>query len=130
LWFFFEVYALAMHNRKRFPGFLEQMVKEWLPFFEQVVAAAGVERRRVTPLATFILATIRGLHLDLLATDEKTRIDGAFQEMLRLLSLSRSRTGRDVHKRSYEQHDQKVEHDNRDLEAVSLNCRTVVGCTK
>jgi hypothetical protein len=45
----------------------------------------------VSPLATFILATIRGLHLDLLATGEKTRIDRAFQEMLRLLSLPRQR---------------------------------------
>src|SRR5215469_9352767 len=34
LWFFFEVYALAMRNRKRFPGFLERMVKDWLSFFE------------------------------------------------------------------------------------------------
>ena len=63
LWFFFEVYALAMRNRKRFPGFLERMVKDWLPFFEQAVAAVGVEPERVSPLATFILATIRGLHL-------------------------------------------------------------------
>jgi len=76
-----------MRDRKRFPVFLERLVKDWLPFFEQAVAAAGVERERVSPLATFILATIRGLQLDLLATGEKARIDGAFQEMLRLLSL-------------------------------------------
>ena len=25
LWFFFEIYALAMRNRKRFPGFLDRM---------------------------------------------------------------------------------------------------------
>jgi len=101
LWFFFEVYALAMRNRKRFPGFLERMVKDWLSFFEQAVAAAGVEPERVTPLATFILATIRGLHLDLLATDEKDRVDGGFREMLRLLSLPRSRVGRDVRQRPF-----------------------------
>jgi AcrR family transcriptional regulator len=100
MWFFFEVYVLAMRNRKRFPGFLEGMVKDWLPFFEQAVAAAGVEPERVSPLATFILATIRGLHLDLLATGEKTRIDRAFQEMLRLLSLPRQRAIRDVRKGS------------------------------
>jgi AcrR family transcriptional regulator len=95
LWFFFEIYALAMRNRKRFPGFLEQMVKDWLPFFEQAVAAAGVEPERVSPLASFILASIRGLHLDLLATGEKARVDGAFREFLRLLSLPRQRVGRD-----------------------------------
>jgi AcrR family transcriptional regulator len=91
LWFFFEVFVLAMRNRKRFPGFLDRMVKDWLPFFEQAVAAAGFEARRVTPMATFILAVIRGLQLDLLATGEKPRVDAAFQEMLRLLSLPRPR---------------------------------------
>jgi AcrR family transcriptional regulator len=89
LWFFFEVYALAMRNRRRFPGYLERMVKDWLTFFEQAVEAAGVGPKRVTPLATFILATIRGLQLDLLATGEKPRVDAAFQEMLQLLSLPR-----------------------------------------
>jgi hypothetical protein len=101
MWFFFDVCALAMRNRKRFPGFLEGMVKDWLPFFEQAVAAAGVEPRRVSPLATFILAAIRGLHLDLLATDEKDRVDGAFREMLRLLALPRSQVGRNVRKRPH-----------------------------
>ena len=88
-WFFFEVYALAMRNRKRFPGFLERLAKGWLPFFEESVAGVGVEPERRLPLATFISATIRGLHLDLLATGEKKRIDSAFQEMLHLLSLPR-----------------------------------------
>jgi AcrR family transcriptional regulator len=89
LWLFFEVYALAMRDRKRFPGLLERLVKDWLPFFEHAVAAAGVEPERVSPLATFILATIRGLQLDLLATGERRRIDHAFKEMLLLLSMSR-----------------------------------------
>jgi AcrR family transcriptional regulator len=102
MWFFFEAYALAMRNRKRFPGFLEGMVKDWLPFFEPAVAAAGVEPERVSPLATFILATIRGLHLDLLATGERGRVDGAFQEMLGLLSLPRQRISRDNHQGSHE----------------------------
>jgi AcrR family transcriptional regulator len=84
---FFESYVLAMRNRRRFPGLLEGLVKDWLPYYEQVVAAAGVEAKRVRPLATFILATIRGLQLDLLATDDRRRIDAAFREMLHLLSL-------------------------------------------
>ncbi len=94
-WFLFEVYALAMRDRKRFPGLLERLVKDWLPFFEHAVAAARVEPERVSPLATFILATIRGLQLDLLATGERGRIDHAFREMVRLLSLPRPQA-RDV----------------------------------
>jgi hypothetical protein len=87
LWMFFESYALAMRDRKRFPGFLERLVKDWLRFFEQAVAAAGVEAERVQPVATFILATIRGLQLDLIASDERARVDGAFGELLHLLAL-------------------------------------------
>jgi AcrR family transcriptional regulator len=100
LWLFFEVYALAMRDRRRFPGFLERMVKDWLPFFENAIAAAGVEPERVPPLATFILATIHGLQLDLLATGERARIDGGFREMLKLLALSRPRADRETDKRS------------------------------
>jgi AcrR family transcriptional regulator len=86
-WMFFEAFTLAMRDRKRFPGLLERLVKDWLPFFEQAVAAAGVEPERVKPVATFILAAIRGLQLDMLATGEQVRIDGAFRELLRLLAL-------------------------------------------
>jgi AcrR family transcriptional regulator len=89
LWLFFEVYALAIRDRKRFPGLLEHLAKDWLPFIEDAVAAAGVETERVQPLATFILATVRGLQLDLLATGDRLRIDSAFREMLHLLSLPR-----------------------------------------
>ena len=87
LWMFFESYALAMRDRKRFPGFLERMVKDWLGFFEQAVAAAGVEVDRVKPVATFILATIRGLQLDVIATGEQARVNDAFRELLRLLAV-------------------------------------------
>jgi AcrR family transcriptional regulator len=93
LWLFFEVYALAIRDRKRFPGLVERLVKDWLVFLERPVAASGVEPERVSPLATFILATIQGLQLDLLATGERTRIDRAFREMLRLLAMPRAQVG-------------------------------------
>ena len=38
---FFEVYGLALQNRKQFPGFLERAVGDWLPLFEQAFAAVG-----------------------------------------------------------------------------------------
>ena len=89
-WLFFEAFTLAMRDRRRFPGFLERLVKDWLPFFEQAVVAAGVETQRVKPVATFILATIRGLQLDMLATGEQVRVDAAFRELVRLLALQRN----------------------------------------
>jgi len=99
-WMFFEAFTLAMRDRKRFPGFLERQVKDWLPFFEQAAAAAGVEAGRVRPVATFILATIRGLQLDVLATSEQARVDDAFRELLRLLSLRPTKRISRNHQRS------------------------------
>ena len=99
-WLFFEAFTLAMRDRKRFPGFLERLVKDWLPFFEQVVAAAGVEAGRVQPVATFILATIRGLQLDVLATNEQPRVDDAFRELVRLLALRPTKRISRNHQRS------------------------------
>jgi AcrR family transcriptional regulator len=111
MWLFFEVYALAMRDRKRFPGFLEKLVKDWLPFFENAAAASGVEPERVSPLATFVLAAIRGLQLDLLATGERARVDGGFRELLNLLSLSRLQANRDLdkHSRANSDHNEKTE---------------------
>jgi AcrR family transcriptional regulator len=84
---FFEVYGLALQNRERFPGFLEGAVGEWLPLVERAFAVA-VAREHAQALATFALAAVRGLQLDLLATGQRSRTEAAFQEMLRLLSLA------------------------------------------
>ena len=84
---FFEVYGLALQNRQRFPGFLEGAVGEWLPLVERAFAVV-VARKRAQTLATFALAAVRGLQLDLLATGQRSRTEAAFQEMLRLLSLA------------------------------------------
>jgi AcrR family transcriptional regulator len=84
---FFEVYGLALQNRERFPGFLKGAVGEWLPLVERAFAVA-VAREHAQALATFALAAVRGLQLDLLATGQRSRTESAYQEMLRLLSLA------------------------------------------
>jgi AcrR family transcriptional regulator len=84
---FFEVYGLALQNRERFPGFLQGAIGEWLPLIERAFAVA-VAREHAQALATFALAAVRGLQLDLLATGQRSRTEAAFQEMLRLLSLA------------------------------------------
>ena len=106
LWMFFESYALAMRDRKRFPGFLERMVKDWLGFFEAAVGAAGVEAERVQPVATFILATIRGLQLDVIATGEQARVNDAFRELLRLLAVRQTTRIPSIDQRSSAKHRQ------------------------
>jgi AcrR family transcriptional regulator len=84
---FFEVYGLALQNRERFPGFLEGAVSDWLPLVARAFAVA-VASDHAQALATFGLAAVRGLQLDLLATGERARTEAAFQEMLRLFSLA------------------------------------------
>jgi AcrR family transcriptional regulator len=84
---FFEVYGLALQNRKQFPGFLERAMGDWLPLFEQAFASIGVPRAPAQALATLALGAVRGLHLDLLATGERRRTEAAFQAMLRMISL-------------------------------------------
>jgi AcrR family transcriptional regulator len=84
---FFEVYGLALQHPERFPGFLERVVDDWLPLFEQIFASAEFARAQARSMATLALGAVRGLYLDLLATGERKRIDAAFGEMLKLLSL-------------------------------------------
>jgi AcrR family transcriptional regulator len=84
---FFEVYGLALQNRERFPGFLEGAIGDWLPLVERAFAVA-VASEHAQALATFGLAAVRGLQLDLLASGERARTEAAFQEMLRLFSLA------------------------------------------
>jgi hypothetical protein len=58
---------------KRFAGFLERFIGDWLPPFEQALGAAGFSPERARSLATLSLAAMRGLQLALLATGERAR---------------------------------------------------------
>jgi AcrR family transcriptional regulator len=63
----FEVYALALSDRSRFPGYLEGAVNEWLEALQGCT----------TTQATALIAGFRGFLLDLLATHDRARIDRA-----------------------------------------------------
>jgi AcrR family transcriptional regulator len=69
--FFFEVYVLAIRDPDRFPGFLESAVDGWL----DAIAPAGDRDARAD--ATLQIALIRGLLLDLCATDDVKRTSHA-----------------------------------------------------
>jgi AcrR family transcriptional regulator len=85
---FYEVYGLALQRRQNFPGFLERAVGDWLPPFEEALAALGVPRASAQTMATLALGAIRGLHLDLLATGERKRVEAAYRELLRLIGVT------------------------------------------
>jgi AcrR family transcriptional regulator len=81
----FEVYALALSDRARFPGFLEDSVGEWLDALEGCTTLPGYTRAQSRALATLLIAGFRGFLLDLLATHDHARIDRAVDLWLNLL---------------------------------------------
>ena len=89
LWrFWFGVCGTALQTPGRYAEFLDRFIGEWLTPFELALQAAGVPGARARRLATVSLAAMRGLQLDLLATGARLRIDAAFRELLRLLTVA------------------------------------------
>lgn len=73
---FFEAYALALRHPDRYGEFLGAVVQDWLD--EPMAAVDDIS-------ATIAMAAIRGLLLDLLATGQRERVDGAMKRLLVLL---------------------------------------------
>jgi AcrR family transcriptional regulator len=92
---FFEVYALALQDRTRFPGFLESAIDDWLAALEACATRPGFDRDDARAFATVLIAGFRGFLLDLCATHDRVRIDRAVDLWLSMLdhaSLQKERT--------------------------------------
>ncbi|MDA3624886.1 TetR/AcrR family transcriptional regulator [Saccharopolyspora oryzae] len=72
--FFFESYARSLRGGA-WEGFAEASVREWLPPLQRALGGSGTD-------ATLVLAALRGLVLDLLATGDVERADAAFEALL------------------------------------------------
>ncbi|MBV8197485.1 MAG: TetR/AcrR family transcriptional regulator, partial [Candidatus Eremiobacteraeota bacterium] len=81
----FEVYALALNDPSKFPGYLDNWVAAWLDALEGCTTLPGYTRRQARALATLLIAGFRGFLLDLLATHDRARIDRAVDLWLSLL---------------------------------------------
>jgi AcrR family transcriptional regulator len=68
--FFFEIYALAMRDPSRFPGFLDAAIDEWI---DAACPPKPTARDRLE--ATVLIAAFRGFLLDLCATGDRKRVD-------------------------------------------------------
>lgn len=86
---FFEVYALGMHGREEFAAYAESAVTEWIAFAQQALLRSGYSEEQARCGATLLVATVRGLLLDLLATGERERVDEA---MAKFVDLTQRRT--------------------------------------
>jgi AcrR family transcriptional regulator len=74
--FFFESYARSLHDHGgAWNGFGESSVREWLPHIREALGSSDAE-------ATLVLAALRGLMLDLVATGDRERVNAAFERLL------------------------------------------------
>jgi AcrR family transcriptional regulator len=75
----FELYALALRHPEQYRWFTESIVTDWLPQIESPLISDGVDPAAARQLSTLVLAVLRGLHLDLVATGDVDRVDAAFE---------------------------------------------------
>ena len=78
---FFAVYGRALQAPQQFAEFLEQVVSEWMASLCRA-QGLGVEPATAARRATLVIATIRGLLLDLLATGDHDRVHDAADTFL------------------------------------------------
>lgn len=83
----FETYGLALQDRKRHALFLRSTSNDWIAPFARILETRGFSRERSAALATLLVAVMRGLLLDVLATGERTRIDRAFRSFINAIEL-------------------------------------------
>ncbi|MFF3865220.1 TetR/AcrR family transcriptional regulator [Micromonospora sp. NPDC001898] len=81
---FFAVYGRALQAPRQFAEFLERVVADWM---SALVDAQGPDTdvATATRTATLVIATIRGLLLDLLATGDQDRVQDAADSFLATL---------------------------------------------
>ncbi|HEY1818287.1 MAG TPA: hypothetical protein VGG83_00005 [Trebonia sp.] len=81
---FFAAYGRALQAPQQLDGFLERAVTDWM---SDLVDAQGpdTDPQTATRAATLVIATIRGLLLDLLATGDRDRVQDAADSFLTTL---------------------------------------------
>ena len=79
-----EVYAMALRDPRKFPGVLPDPILYW----KRLAARTGRAQKVGTVEATLLLATTRGLMLDLCATGDRRRVTQALKLLARLLARS------------------------------------------
>jgi hypothetical protein len=72
---FYETFALAMLDPKRFPGYVDRAIGDWLTFIAAPSIAAGTPSDEALAFATMILAGFRGFLMDLVATHDRARVN-------------------------------------------------------
>jgi AcrR family transcriptional regulator len=78
---FFAVYGRALQAPQQFAGFLERVIADWMSALIDA-QGPGTDPAAARRAATLVIATIRGLLLDLLATGDRDRVQDAAESFL------------------------------------------------
>ena len=78
---FFAVYGRALQAPPEFADFLKHVVADWMGALRDA-QGPHVDAAQATRTATLVIATLRGLLLDLLATDDRARVQDAAESYL------------------------------------------------
>jgi AcrR family transcriptional regulator len=81
---FFAVYGRALQAPRQFAEFLDRVVADWMGVLVDAQGPA-TDPATATRTATLVIATIRGLLLDLLATGDRDRVQDAAEAFLTTL---------------------------------------------
>ena len=77
----FELYALALRNPRDYPGVLEDPLTYW----QRLTEKAGIGSKVDSVEPTLLLATTRGLLLDLCATGDRARVERAMEALVKFV---------------------------------------------
>jgi AcrR family transcriptional regulator len=84
---FFAVYGQALQAPEQFAAFLERVVADWMTALVDA-QGPGTDPAAAARTATLVIATIRGLLLDLLATGDRARVQDAAMSFLATLEAT------------------------------------------
>jgi AcrR family transcriptional regulator len=81
---FFAVYGRALQAPQQFSDFLAHVVADWMNALRRA-QGPDTDSATATRRATLVIATLRGLLLDLLATGDRRRVEDAAESFLATL---------------------------------------------
>jgi AcrR family transcriptional regulator len=78
---YFEVFGIALRDQARYGHFLDGFVSEWLELLTPLLIEAGCPLERTESIGSLLLASFRGLWMDILVTGERERVDRAAEDL-------------------------------------------------
>jgi AcrR family transcriptional regulator len=75
---FFEVYAAALREPRKYAAFRSSVVHRWLDLVTPMLEAEGLTRAQARTTATELLALHHGSTLDLLVSGDRNRVTAAY----------------------------------------------------